>query len=151
MPSIPPRIVSGDTPATEWQKPYMTRIEICGLLLRIILYLGLVVAWTGYRMMDHQWPGALKLWVCSSLGALAMAWSFLRFFRQLRGFMPGQAARGWGGRHRFLFTGLRVAWALVPSRAERPLSLVHAIIIVIEVILGGWFLGWLIWGPPHTL
>ena len=98
---------------------------LLGLLLTIFSWMLTILLWVGKIITDGQWPGHLKLSVCSAVSAVATA---------------------------FLATYGRHAWRKnrPPPGTELSITGVQALLVVVLVLAVGSFGTWLVWGPPFV-
>ena len=99
-----------------------TSTAALGWFVRFFLTANLVVVWIGYWLMSGQWPGSLKLWLCTVLGAASLVWSVV-------------------GRR-----GIRQG--LTPTRTTRFMPVGTAIVVVGMIVVEAAFMTWVVWGPP---
>ena len=101
-----------------WISPW----AICGLLMQAFLTINVVIVWVGYWLMSREWPGALKLWLCTAMGIASWTWLL-------------------SGRRRIFAT-------LSPTVEKRALSVSGALSVLGLVLLEAIFVTWVIAGPP---
>jgi hypothetical protein len=105
------------------QVEYLPPSLLYAFLARFFLACNAVLVWVGYWFMEHQWPGSLKLCLCSMMGVASMLWAI--------------AGRG------------RARPSLAKPEARRVIHPIHALGVVGLVVAEGIFFTWVIWGPPH--
>ena len=103
---------------------YTATFPLMSLLAAGMAWVLVIVVWCGRALMHGEWPGPLKLWLCTVLGALATVNFVVRVRSRFR-------IRSSTSGRPMVLDGLQVLW------------------IVLLVVGGGAFLAWVIWGPPH--
>lgn len=98
-----------------------------GWMIRFFLSANLLLVWIGFWLMEHQWPGGLKLWLCTAMGIGAIAWSVVVHIRR------------------------RTLATVAPPEVRRVVPAIGALGVVALVLVEGAFITWVIWGPPHLL
>jgi hypothetical protein len=104
---------------------YLPTSALLALLLAICSWMLTLLLWAGRFITGGQWPGDMKLSVCSALSISATAFLVMRGRRTLRENRP-------------------------PPGTPIGLTGLQALLVVLLVLAVGSFGTWLVWGPPFV-